>query len=47
VRKGSVLVVGAWDGRWSMDTNTVLPQSNVLINTNYVLCDVEHRSLVG
>jgi hypothetical protein len=40
-------MAGACDGRWSMDTNTVLHQSSVLVNTNSVLFEVEHRSLVG
>ena len=36
-RGGSVRVVGASDERWSMDTNTVLHQNDVLVNTNSVL----------
>src|SRR5262249_52737976 len=47
VRSGGVLVVDTGDECWSVDTNTVLHQINVLVNTNSVLCDVEHRSPVG
>jgi hypothetical protein len=47
LRSGSALVVGAWDGRWSVDTNTVLHQISVLVNTNTVQRDVEHRSFIG
>src|ERR1700759_916499 len=47
MRSGNVLAVDAWDECWSVDTNTVLRQINVLVNTNSVLCDVEHCSPVG
>jgi hypothetical protein len=36
VHSGRVLMAGAGDGRRSMDTNTVLHQNNVLVNTNNV-----------